>query len=248
MKHSLIITLFLLFALPIFGQIDQEINIEEVEVMPPKFVGNTERVKILEQPNDNTIEDYLAAAVQYPEEAAISFDEGTEVIQFVVTSEGNIADFKIINSVSPEIDEVVIEALKKTNGLWQPGSNNKFAVDMCKEVSLCFCANPDALEKDSTYFLNKARSYFSRATKKLFIKQKPKAALRNYNNAMRYQPCDKCLLASRGMCKYSMGDTEGACKDWNRLKTVGGTDCDYYLQNFCEMEGYAELISILKED
>jgi hypothetical protein len=40
---------------------------------------------------------------------------------------------------------------------------------------------------------------------------------------------------------------KGACQDWNRLKTLGGTAGDPYLDNFCELKGYNEMISTIQK-
>lgn len=53
--------------------------------------------------------------INYPEKARTCFDESTEVAQFTVTTGGNVADFKIINSVCTDVDDEIIRALKKTN-------------------------------------------------------------------------------------------------------------------------------------
>ena len=50
-----------------------------------------------------------------------------------------------------------------------------------------------------------------------------------------------------GMCRYELGNEDGACEDWNKIKALGGIEADYQLDNFCEMKGYAELIRMLDE-
>ena len=51
----------------------------------------------------------------------------------------------------------------------------------------------------------------------------------------------------RGICKYNLGDKDGACQDWNRVKTLGGDSGEIYLKDFCKFEGYAEMVKTLKE-
>lgn len=63
---------------------------------------------------------------------------------------------------------------------------------------------------------------------------------------MCYVPNDKSLLAIRGICKYQLGDKAGACRDWNRIKTLVGMGGDAYLDNFCEQPGYSEMIGMVQ--
>lgn len=81
----------------------------------------------------------------------------------------------------------------------------------------------------------------------MFVKANINGSLNNYNKATQYLPNDKCLLATRGLCKYELGDKTGACQDWNRIKALGGLESDYYLSKLCEHTGYSEMISILQE-
>jgi len=60
------------------------------------------------------------------------------VIQFTVTTQGNVTDFENINSVCPAIDNEVILALNKTNGMWIPGRNNGNPVDMSIVITFVF--------------------------------------------------------------------------------------------------------------
>ncbi|MGD9931565.1 MAG: energy transducer TonB [Mangrovibacterium sp.] len=248
MKRTMISMLCILLSVFAFGQVNQRIMVGEIEVTPPKFAGTEKLVERMQMQNFSTIENYLISQIEYRQNTRKWYDEGTEVVKFIVTADGKVTDFEIINSVSPDIDEEIIHVLKSTEGLWLPGFNNGLPVDMEKEVSVSFCANPKSALENSTYFLDQAKHYFHRANRKLYDKHQNRRALRNYDRAICYMPNDKCLLATRGMCRYSVGDKDGACRDWNRLKSLGGTDSDYYLNNFCEMEGYAQLLSLLKDE
>ncbi len=81
----------------------------------------------------------------------------------------------------------------------------------------------------------------------LYVREKPEKALKRFDKGIALRPNEKCLLLGRGLAKFEIGDKDGACKDWNRIKSLGGFESDSFLDNFCEMEGYAELVKILKE-
>jgi TonB family protein len=70
------------------------------------------------------INDFLLSGIEYPVESLKAGDEGTEVIQFVVTPKGNVTDIVVINSVSEIIDLEVKRILEITSGMWTPGAVN----------------------------------------------------------------------------------------------------------------------------
>jgi TonB family protein len=185
--------------------------------------------------------------IQYPEISKDSHIEGTEVVQFVITTKGEVTDFKIINSLSPEIDEEVLRVLKTTNKMWRPGLNEGKPVAMGKEIAIIFKdnffnENPVYV----THFVDQAKKFFNVGNKQLYVKKNSKKALKFYNRAVCYLPKDKALLVTRGMCRFELGDEKGACQDWNRIKSLGGFESDAYLNNFCEMKGYKEMVSTLQ--
>jgi TonB family protein len=232
----------MLISITTFGQEKKQFSdeIKGVKVSPPRFIANEELLSVLNETQFGSLNDYLISNIQYPENSKKWKEEGTEVIQFVVTTKGDLTDFKVINSVSPAIDQEVIRVLKTTNGLWRPGLNNEKPVAMGKEVSIVF-----KLENTND-FTTRAKRYYTTGAKMLLIKERPKLALMNYNQAVTLLPNDKCILLGRGMAKYELGDKSGACQDWNRIKALGGFEGDVYLDNYCEMKGYSDMISTIQ--
>lgn len=222
-----------------FGQDEKKVELGEVNVTPPKFLGvEIEKpVTIL-----GSLDAYLRDNLRYPDQAAKWSQEGTEVVQFVITPTGKVTDFTVINSVSPEIDREVIRVLQTTSGKWMPGSNNDKPVAMENEVSITF-----AVEGSTTDFLKTGELYFRKGSTLFLVKDKPKRAIQNYDKGLVFLPKDKSLLLMRGLARYDLGDKDGACRDWNRIKALGGDQGDFFLDSFCEMKGYAEMISILEE-
>ena len=140
MKTILVFVIATLIAAFTYGQ---KQDLQEVEVTAPQFTGIKNAVTQETVSSNFLIKNYLKDNVYYPENALNFGIQGTEVVQFTVTSEGNVADFQIINSICPEIDEEIIYFLKKTDGMWNPGYNNGKPVDMQQEVSLIFCTEID---------------------------------------------------------------------------------------------------------
>jgi TonB family protein len=249
MKRIFIFLLCLAASVITFGQEKmQYVNeIKGETVQPSSFTGAKESETFLNKESTTSLNQFLQQHIEYPERSKKMFQEGTEVIQFVVTARGEVTDFKVINSVSPEIDQEVIRVLKTTNNMWKPGIYDGDPIAVVKELSIAFNISQNDNPDNTTDFLVQAKRNFDTGNKKFFIKDSNKSALRYYDKAMQYLPNDKALLVTRGMCRYELGDKNGACQDWNRIKTLGGVESDAYLNNFCEFKGYADMISTLQE-
>lgn len=244
MKKNLFFALIMLTAGFAFGQ---KQNVTEVEVTAPQFTGIENVLNVQALPG-YSLRNYLMENISYPEKATKCFIEGTEVVQFTVTAGGNVTDFKIINSVCPDIDNEIIVALKNTNGQWLPGYNNGKPVDMTKEVSLAFILNNESGKTTHEIFTKKAENSFGAGNKNLFEKQNPKKAMKNFSAGLNYLPYDKSLLLMRGICRYEIGDTEGAKQDWNRMTSLGGAiEMGEYTDQIAGLKGYDELMDILKK-
>jgi tetratricopeptide (TPR) repeat protein len=247
MKATVSIVIFLLVAFFAFGQNETLISpaqIGEVKVTPPEFTGN-----LITNPTNelSLINSYLAKNVKYPENDFYSGPQGTEVIQFTITSEGKVTDFHVINSVSWYIDREVISVLKATNGMWKPGYNNNNPVDMTKEISMIFC-NSGNSENVGELFTNLATTSYNKGIVALYEKQNVNKALKFFSNGINYLPNDKCLLLLRGTCLYELGDKEGAIQDWKRMANLGETiDMSEYTELIKGMKGYDELMAVLKK-
>lgn len=226
---AFLILLFLLIGTAISGQEEKTIELGEITVTPPTFMGEEYAAEKLAEAETKTINDFLAKNVIYPDRAKSLSREGIVVAQFVVTETGDISNIEIINPVSHDLDAEVIRGIRKTNGMWRPGSNNGQPLAMVKEACVCFEIgfSENSRELTAQKFTKLARYHFSRGAKRLLEKQHPKAALRAFNNAMIYQPLDKALLLNRSYCKYALGDIEGARDDWNRIIELGGPDASF---------------------
>lgn len=247
MKKYLIFLICLTVSIIVFGQNKSQnsVNIEGIEVAPPQFTGIENVVMLTNADKSQLIKNYLVKKAKYPKSAAKFMEEGTEVIQFTITPTGEITNLKVINSVCAEIDKEVIRVLKTTNGMWKPGYNNNEPVAMDKEVSLIFLA--DDYNDITKHFTTRATNSFTQGNKKMFLKQNHKKALKYYNQGMKYLPYDKSLLYVRGICKYELGDKEGALKDWNRIVALGGMDFSDIAYDSSKMKGYDEMAEILKK-
>jgi TonB family protein len=242
MKSKVVFLFLMILSTYTFGQ-DLKVDVEEVRVTPPIFVGIEKAVPKVE--SHGKLESYILKEIQYPPKAIDWLKEGTEVVQFVVTPEGKLEDFKIINSLSYDIDNEVIRALKTTDGLWKPGFNNDKPVAMEHEISVVFKIGDEGVAL--TDFKKMGQLYFQKGGNLLLIKDKPKRALKNYDQGIVMLPNDKSLLLMRGLARYETGDKDGAMRDWKRIKALGGDQGDFFLDGLQQMKGYAELIQIFNK-
>ena len=208
MKKNLFIYIGLTITAMSYGQNGSEVVLQKDSITPPEFwVEKTGGFGS----NIKTINDYLKSAVVYPDGAKRQRQMGTVVVEFVVTDNGGLKDYHVINSVSDELDQEVIRALEGTRGMWNPGLINGNPAPMKKEVSLVFM--PD----DGSDLVKVAKKYFNKGNEMLFTKENPKRALKYFNKAVALLPYEKDLLAVRSLCKYKLGDTQGAREDWERI-------------------------------
>lgn len=253
MKKNAIFLVCLILSIMAIGQSETQnlkMDQEEDEVTPPKFTAIENGAAILEADNSLLVENYLLKNFICPKESDRCWMEGTEIVQFTVTPSGSVTNFKVINSVSSEIDNELIRVLKTTNGMWKPGYSNGEPTAMEKEVSMLLKDGDFDHSELVKYFTKEATNYFNNGNLNLLVKNKPKKALRLYNKGVRYLPNDKGLLLVRGICSYELGDSESARRDWDRIITLGGIDPGKFDDELVGIKGYSKMTNILakKED
>ncbi|MBW6537729.1 MAG: TonB family protein [Mariniphaga sp.] len=249
MKAKIFILAVLILPIAAMGQIfHKNVDISEVKVTPPVFAG-VEIVPDEPGSQDNFLAKYLAEYFQYPAHAAKCGDQGTGVVQFVVQPDGKLTDFRIVNSISRELDAEFVRVIKTTEGMWKPGSNNGKPVQMEKEVSMMFVFdNTWCNSKPREYFTRQARAYFARANTLFLEKHSLKKALKNYDKTIKYLPYDESALFIRGLCRYENGNLEGARTDWERINKIGRSfDASPYLKDLTLLKGYDEMIATLEK-
>ena len=161
-----------------------------------------------------TIDEFLVNFVNYPFESIKCAKQGTEVVRFTVTPAGEITNVTVINSICPKVDQEVIRVLGLTNGKWQAGTVNDVKVHMEKEVSIAFKM------RQSNDFTALAKDCLEKGNQ-MQMKGNLKKALKFYDQAVNFSPCEPTILAARGISRYEIGDEVGANQDWTRLNKLG---------------------------
>jgi len=242
MKRIIFFGACMVLSIITFGQIQTQNMLQEIKCTPPQFTGIEKAIPSQAENRFPTIEQYLKKNINYPDDDVIYGIQGTEVAKFVITQTGDITDITIINSVSKNMDKELIRVLKNTNGMWKPGYNDDKPEIMEKEVSLVF--KIQGLEKyDFNY---RAKTCFAKGNIQLLNKGNPKKALKYFDKVIVLLPNDKALLVQRGLARYEAGNKDGAFRDWNRVRMLGGVESKSYLENFSNLKGYAGLVRTLE--
>ena len=233
MKTTVFFAACVLMATATFAQNQK---IDQIEVTAPKFQCELY----------NSVNEFLSANVEYPQKSKNAGFQGTEIIEFTVTTDGTIENFRVINSVSSDCDREVLHVLETTNGKWNAGKINGIPADMQNEISVVFFLHTaEDMIKAAKYYQEKGNCC-------LMEKNNPKKALKYFNRGIVLLPNEESLLALRGLCHWYLGNETQAFTDWERIKYLSQKKGSAnVLKNLAHIDqntaGYAELVETLKK-
>jgi TonB family protein len=102
-------------------EIDFQAEIAATEFKPvminPQFPGGEE-----------ALQQYIQEHLYFPPSAAASVREGQVFLQFVVTSNGELENIKVLQSLDPEYDQIALEIVKNMPR-WKPADENGKPID-----------------------------------------------------------------------------------------------------------------------
>lgn len=218
MKLNFLMLVFTLASSLVFAQYeDASKESGMMNVLEPEFKGINETVGIV---------DFLQENLCYPKNALETETEGTVIIQFKVLPTGNLSEFQVINSVSPECDKAVISALEATDGRWNPGTKNGYPVAMKKELTVVF--------KSEGIEMYKRAQEYSVWADKASRAGKYSRAIKLYNKAIVLCPNHSETFYRRGLARYHIGDIKGALNDFERTADLGSHLADPMLDKLHE--------------
>lgn len=211
----------------------------DVEVTPPKFTA----VKYNATESTNSLKTYIANNFKYDADFAEA-TEGTEVVRFNINTDGSLSDIKVVNSVSPTIDELITGILEETNYMWMPGKNNGVPVAMEKEIAIQIKLGMTESAAENRDFTEIAQDHFTKGAEKLFIDRKTKKAIKHFETAVRYRPYDQGTLYMLALCEVDRGNTEAAQAYVDRFRKLGGDKElleEQLAQDLKGVDGYEQL-------
>jgi len=243
MKTKVVFLLCMILSVIVSAQNERQTTLAEINVIPPKFPAVE---TIWNGTNIKSINDYMNNHIEYPEVALNNGDQGTVIVQFMVTTAGELTNINVTNSVSDEVDMEVMRVLKTTSGQWKPASINGQPSEMSHEVSVVF------KNQDRTDLTLLAKDYFLKGNKLLALKKDPKKALKYFNMAIRLTPYEENLLIARAICKYELGDEDGAETDWNRMMTLSNIGNNTFETSpppleLADFNGYLKLVQLTQK-
>lgn len=141
---------------------------------------------------------YLKNNLVYPISTINPEHEGTVVVQFMIDTQGKVDYLTVLNSITPELDESVVECISATSGMWIPGNIDGIPVPMKHKIYVRFDI-PDNLSHEvmaREHVAKAMRLYYdgieSSNTKKSH--RKLNRAMEHLNEATRYQPEELSII------------------------------------------------------
>jgi TonB family protein len=228
---AIVITVIAVIMLTFSHAYAQDRDLRELQSTPPKFPA---KEIMVHGQVALSINEYLMNHVLYPAGSAHKRLLGTEVVQFEVSETGTLSSFKVINSISREIDQEVIRVLETTSGNWIPGTKDGLPSSQIREVSLVFKPN------EKYDLVAHAREFQDKGNRMMFLKKDPKRALKFYNQAIMLLPSEESILAARCCCKCELGDEQGALRDLERILALNPNAREQFNEDKSD-EYFAEL-------
>jgi tetratricopeptide (TPR) repeat protein len=157
------------------------------------------------------------------EKRGISPKSGELLASFIVNKDGLADSLKILQGINPVYDKAYKELFNSVRKKWIPAHLNGKKVSVLMQQRMKYLTIDEAMP--SYFDGNKANAAYNN--------QDYETALQYYNLALGNRPDEKDHLYKRGICKQKLGNLEGACDDWRKVKALGGNEADAMLEKFC---------------
>lgn len=223
MKKTVLFILLSFQCFSLFSQLDttkmEEIHnlVEEMPVFP------------------GGMNEWLVAKIRdigYPKaekEAGIS---GKCYVTFIIDNNGNVTDPSILKGVpgGAGYDALALQVVRAMPR-WKPGTQNGKAVSVQYNLPINF--NAEIRSSGEVRKRNKALAHYNKGVD-FFSNNKKKKAINEFNKALRIIPNHISSLYYRGITLQQLNKLEEACKDWNKIKSLGKPDADELINKYCK--------------
>lgn len=157
------------------------------------------------------------------EKRGLSARSGELLASFIVNKDGLADSLKILQGINPVYDKAYRALFNSVRKKWLPAHINGKTVSVLMQQRMKYLtfeeAMPSYMEGNKANFAYNNQDY--------------ELALQYYNLALENRPDEKDHLYKRGICKQKLGNLEGACDDWRKVKALGGDEADTMLEKFC---------------
>ena len=177
--------------------------------------------KIYAHYNGNSFQQYVYAGIK--DRISMKDRVGHLAAGFIVSKTGYADSVKILEGIDDEFNKQFIKTFNQAKKDWKPATLNGKAVSTHMMVDLRYSSSATVIP-----------AYFSTQKANAAYNDKDyKLALYYYDMALNSEPSDKENLYKRGMCKLFLGNSGGACEDWNKAKALGSGAVDAVIEKYC---------------
>lgn len=192
-----------------------------VESMPLFPGGNT------------TMMNWISAKVGeigFPENERKAEISGTCYVTFIIDKEGNVTDPKILRGViyGPGYDRVALQVVKAMPK-WAPGKQNGREVSVQYNLPIKFTILRPEEQKE----INESRIFYNKGVE-FANNNNYEKAFEEFNKSLDILPTNIKTLYNRGILFLKLGKKGEACKDWNKIKSLGKPDADKLIKEYCQ--------------
>jgi hypothetical protein len=194
----------------------QQIELPETLVKSPRFMS--EKMEELDE-SRSAIGQYMQQQLTTGANDATEYSEGVVVVEFTIHADGSLSGFTVDHGISARNDNAVLNVVKNSEGMWEPGQNNDQYVDMKKRLYVGFSdpESPSLIELATEEQEMGLRKYYKVA----YVEESPflsnekiarrktrllRAALNNLDAAYTYQPEEPSTLFWQACVYEKLGD------------------------------------------
>lgn len=235
MKKYLIIYLFFFLCLNVFGQkadsvstvIDSAIY-KDADVLP-RFPGG-----------DSSLAAFIVNNFNYPKRALdVNLVSDVISVSFIISFEGKVKNIKIIqgSEKAPSLDAEIVRVLSQSPD-WKPAKRNGMPVNFIYFLHISPFKSSGMLEIRvyNVSVMNHQRAKQNREYNigvNLSKEGNYAGAIDHFTNAININPQDIDALYNRGIMKIKLNDINGACIDFNTIRSLDSSDADVLLKKYC---------------
>lgn len=177
--------------------------------------------KIYAQFNEPIFMDYISFNLH---KKGISVKTGELLASFIVNKDGIADSLKILQGINPRYDKAYTDIFNSAKRKWTPAHLNGKNVSVLMQQKMKYLTAEEAVP--SFFNGNKANKAYNSGDFEL--------ALLYFDLALESRPEEKDYLYRRGICKQRLGNLEGACLDWQKVKSLGGEEANAMIDKFCK--------------
>jgi TonB family protein len=205
--RSIIISVFLLFHLFVDAQTNTNKTL-------PIFKGGEEAMR-----------QFLATNIVYPIRARDNCKLGIVVVEFTVTTSGNVDSIEVIHSIDKDLDAEAIRVAKLSSGKWTPYMRNDTAFNTRLTLPVKFTIK-NAGCKDNDYYYNEGVEFSK--------EQKYDEAFLSFTKAIKLNPYDMDAHYNCAVVKIKTKDFETACIYLNKIRQSGSKLGADLIEKYCK--------------